>query len=178
MKNNTYRTIPEYPVRSNQKENMLKRIAKYVLFSILLNALIIKVYAEDNPNTSTHLNLVLYNFNLFVENTLEEWSLPGAAIAIVQNDSIVFMKGYGLRKSGHPQPIDTHTVFRIASVSKGFASTLTGLLVEDGTLDWQDKVIWYLPEISLKLRVPSLFLLIVAPVSQVPGHSRRSHRLH
>lgn len=129
---------------------MLKRITKYLLFSILLNTLIIPLYAEDNPNTSTHLNLVLYNFNLFVENTLEEWNLPGAAIAIVQNDSIVFMKGYGLRKLGHPQPIDTHTVFRIASVSKGFASTLTGLLVEEGVLDWHDKVIGYLPEISLK----------------------------
>jgi beta-lactamase class C len=76
--------------------------------------------------------------------------VPGAAIAIVKNDSILYMKGFGSRKVDESDAVDVNTVFRIASLSKGFASVLAGLLVKDGVLNWDDRITKYLPNFSLK----------------------------
>lgn len=75
---------------------------------------------------------------------------PGAAVAIVKNGRIIYGKGFGVKKVGANDSIDVHTAFRIASVSKTFAGTLTGILVNKGQLNWDDKVQTYLPEFKLK----------------------------
>lgn len=97
-----------------------------------------------------HLHNVIKNYDQFVETKLAELEAPGAAIAIVSGDSIVYMKGFGVRESGRVEKVNPHTVFRIASLSKGFAAVLTGLLVQDSLLQWDDKVVKYLPDLSLK----------------------------
>jgi beta-lactamase class C len=97
-----------------------------------------------------HLHNVIKDYDRFVETKLAELEAPGAAIAIVSGDSIVYMKGFGVREIGRAEAIDPHTVFRIASLSKGFAAVLTGLLVQDSLLHWDDKVLKYLPDFSLK----------------------------
>lgn len=130
---------------------MFKDYTKYLIIILLFqspsNITIAK--KTDHPQ-SAHLKLVLADFDRIVQHTLEEWDLPGVAAAIVHDDSIVFLKGYGVRRRGQPERIDSHTVFRIASLSKGFASLLTGLLVQQNILHWDDKVIKYLPGLSLK----------------------------
>lgn len=75
---------------------------------------------------------------------------PGLAIAIVQDSTILFLKGYGLREVGTTDSVNIHTVFRLASVSKCFAPVLTGLLVEDSVLNWDDCVIKHFPDFRLK----------------------------
>jgi beta-lactamase class C len=88
-------------------------------------------------------------YDTYVSEFLAENEVPGTAIAVVEDGEIVFLKAYGIQKVGENHPVDANTVFRIASVSKGFASVLTGLLVRDGILGWDDKVIDYLPDFSL-----------------------------
>jgi beta-lactamase class C len=70
---------------------------------------------------------------------------PGAALAIAYNGEIQLIKGYGVRKMGAPDPVDIHTAFRIGSVSKGFASVLTGIMAREQSIDWDDPVAHYLP---------------------------------
>jgi beta-lactamase class C len=74
----------------------------------------------------------------FVANILPH--VPGAALAIVADGRVELIKPYGVRRAGSAQPVTTDTVFRLASVSKSFASTATGLLVRDKLLDWDTKV--------------------------------------
>lgn len=75
--------------------------------------------------------------------------VPGISMAIVQNGRVLSARGYGVTDVVSPQPVDAHTVFRLASLSKAFAGTLTGLLVSDGTLRWDSKVSDYVPEFQL-----------------------------
>ena len=70
---------------------------------------------------------------------------PGAALAIIYNGEIKLIKGYGVKKMGVPDPVDIHTAFRIGSVSKGFASVLTGIMTQESVIDWDDPVAPYLP---------------------------------
>ena len=75
--------------------------------------------------------------------------VPGIAMAIVQDGRILSARGYGITDIGNPQPVDAHTVFRLASLSKAFAGTMAGLLVSDGTLRWDSKVTDYVPGFRL-----------------------------
>ena len=96
------------------------------------------------------LDTILTNFDSYVDNFIKQRGVPGAAIAIVVDTQIVFIKGYGVKKIGEDAPIGVHSVFRIASLSKGFASVLSALLVRDSVFSWDDKVTRYLPDFSLK----------------------------
>jgi len=60
------------------------------------------------------------------------------------------MRGYGVKIAGGDAPITAHTVFRIGSLSKGFAGVLTGILVKKGLLGWQDPVQKFYPGFALK----------------------------
>ncbi len=78
--------------------------------------------------------------------------VPGMAMAIVQNGRVLSARGYGVTDVATPQTVDAHTVFRLASLSKSFAGTMAGLLVNDGALRWDSKVSDYVP--SFKLNDP------------------------
>lgn len=75
--------------------------------------------------------------------------VPGLAIAIVHGERTVLERGYGLTGGRAGERIDEHTAFRIASLSKGFAGTLAGLLVEDGVLRWDMPLSQQLPTFQL-----------------------------
>ncbi len=75
--------------------------------------------------------------------------VPGMAVAIVQGGRILSARGYGVTDVNNPLPVDSHTVFRLASLSKAFAGTMAGLLVNDGTLRWDSKVTDYVPGFHL-----------------------------
>ena len=67
--------------------------------------------------------------------------IAGLAVAVVSPELVLYQQVHGVREHGRPQPVDARTRFRIASLSKGFASTLTAMLVADGQLAWDDRVI-------------------------------------
>lgn len=71
--------------------------------------------------------------------------VPGMALVIVQGGRVLTARGYGVTDVHNPETVDAHTVFRLASLSKSFASTATGLLVTDGTLRWDAPVLDYYP---------------------------------
>ena len=84
-----------------------------------------------------------------VVRILTESGAPGAAIVIVENDEVVYLRCYGIRQVGRDEKVDPHTAFRIASVSKGFASVLTGILVDEGRLSWDKPIVDYVPDFVL-----------------------------
>ncbi len=61
---------------------------------------------------------------------------PGAALVIVENGRIVRQQTYGVRQVNSAEPVTPETLFRIASLSKTFASAAASLLVEDTPLTW------------------------------------------
>lgn len=80
---------------------------------------------------------------------LTKFDLPGMAIAIVENNEIVFQNGYGYRDLENKLRVTPNTNFGIASISKAFAAAAIAQLVEQGKLNWNDKVIDVLPEFRL-----------------------------
>jgi CubicO group peptidase (beta-lactamase class C family) len=85
------------------------------------------------------------DFDAYAAKAMNDWKVPGMAIAIVRNDSVVFAKGYGVRKLGEATPVDAHTIFAIGSSSKAFTSAAVATLVDDGKMKWDVPVTTYLP---------------------------------
>ncbi len=85
----------------------------------------------------------------FASAILRRTGVPGMAIAVVHDDRVVMLRGYGLREVGKPGVVDPDTVFQLASLSKPIASTVVAALVGDGRLGWDDPVTRTLPEFRI-----------------------------
>lgn len=84
-----------------------------------------------------------------VLNTLERFEIPACSVAIVHQDEIIFIKGYGTRTKGKQETVDEHTVFALASISKSTIAACLGILVDEGKIRWDDPVHKYLPDFEL-----------------------------
>lgn len=100
--------------------------------------------------TKSVYSKLIFDYDTFIRNSCEAENLPGLAVVIVKNNQILLMKGYGVKEFEGSDSVDANTVFRLGSVSKGFASVLTGILVNDKKLSWNDPVVKYVPDFSLK----------------------------
>ncbi len=80
-----------------------------------------------------------------VERARKEFNVPGIAVAVVKDRNVVALKGYGVRRLGNPAPVTPHTLFGIASNTKIFTSAALAVLVDEGKLDWDDRVVDRLP---------------------------------
>mgnify|MGYP000657414273 CR=1 FL=1 len=78
-----------------------------------------KVVARVNP----YLQQLLSDYEKEIAALSRESHTPGAAIAIVFDSTIVYLKGFGVKRATGSDSVDVRTVFRIASVSKAFASS-------------------------------------------------------
>ncbi len=76
---------------------------------------------------------------------LQQFNQPGAAIAVIRDGKVVFQQGWGVRTVGRPEKVDEHTRFQVASNSKAMTAAALALLIQDGKLSWDDRVIDHLP---------------------------------
>ena len=90
------------------------------------------------------------DYETFFRQLVADRNYPGAAFAIVSRNQVLHIATMGHTTAARKHPIDQQTTFRLASVSKPFAAELVGLLVEDGSLSWDDPVIRYVPNFKIK----------------------------
>jgi CubicO group peptidase (beta-lactamase class C family) len=85
------------------------------------------------------------DFDSYVAQTMKDFKVPGAAVAIVHDGKVLVAKGYGFRDIENQLPVTTKTLFPIASISKSFTVTTLGIMVDQGVVDWDKPVRDYLP---------------------------------
>jgi CubicO group peptidase (beta-lactamase class C family) len=84
-----------------------------------------------------------------VETGLRTFGTPGLSIAVIEDGQPVVSRGYGIRQLGSSYPVGEATAFPVASLSKAFTSAAMAVLVADGKLGWEDKVVDRLPGFQL-----------------------------
>lgn len=92
----------------------------------------------------------LADYRRWLDRLAERHAVAGLATAVVVDNKVVFEKTVGYANAATRQPVTPDTVFRLASLSKAFATALTGLLVDDGKLSWDTKLVDVLPYFKLK----------------------------
>lgn len=92
----------------------------------------------------------LDKFSAILDEASRTDDFVGLAVAVVRHGEIAMLKTYGVREAGSAAPVTPDTVFRVGSLSKGFASTLAGLAVVDGKFNLQTRVLSFAPRFALK----------------------------
>lgn len=80
---------------------------------------------------------------------LEAFGTPGVALGVVRMSGGDWMKGYGLRALGSPDPVNPDTLFAVASNTKAMTAAGLAVLVDEGRLDWDDLVTKHLPDFAM-----------------------------
>jgi len=106
-------------------------------------------FAGAHAVAATPHPLTPIDIDRLVERTMAAYQVPGIAVGIVKDGKLVFAKGYGIRELGQPGKVNADTLFAIASNTKAFTTAALAILVDEGKLHWDDRVIDYLPEFRL-----------------------------
>jgi len=85
----------------------------------------------------------------YIESARTAWRVPGLAVAIVRNDSLIYAKGFGVRETGKPDPVTPRTVFAIGSSSKAFTAAAIAMLVDEKKVSLDASAATYIPGFQL-----------------------------
>ncbi|MCA0133900.1 serine hydrolase domain-containing protein [Winogradskyella alexanderae] len=104
-------------------------------------------YSQNTDNTSSELkNWIDFQFNTAIDSL----KIPGATFVLVQGDSIVHCKGYGLADIEKNIAVSgSTTLFGIASISKTFVGVSIMKLYEQGKISLDEDVNTYLKSVQL-----------------------------
>ncbi|MFM7784130.1 MAG: serine hydrolase domain-containing protein, partial [Gammaproteobacteria bacterium] len=84
-----------------------------------------------------------------VERTMAAYPIPGIAVGVVAGGELVYAKGFGVRARSGAERVDADTLFGIGSNTKAFTAAALALLVDEGKLTWDDRVIDHLPDFRM-----------------------------
>ncbi len=132
--------------------------------------LIIKETEEPKkPNPVTEIEEVITKYDSIISSEIKKAGTVGAAIVVTYKNEVAYIKCFGVQKKGENTPINKHTVFRLASVSKPVTGVLAGILDDQGTIGLDDKVSQYLPELKLKTNASTSKIKVAHLLSHTSG---------
>jgi CubicO group peptidase (beta-lactamase class C family) len=113
----------------------------------------------------------------FVREAMEEIGIPGVGLAFIDHGEVVFEGGEGIRELGKPRRVDAHTLFAIASNTKGMSTLLLAELVDQGKLKWDQPVTEVYPGFRLGSPTTTAKVLIRHLVCACTGLPRKDYEL-
>src|SRR5918993_3049521 len=133
-----------------------KRILKLAVSLALTLGLIVPIVwvgaAKTEPNSSRQISIAPSKYaaaiemlERFVTHEMADKELPAISIALVDDQQIVWAKGFGFADPQAKVPATAETIYRVGSVSKLFTDIAVMQLVEQGKLDLDAPVARYLP---------------------------------
>jgi len=83
---------------------------------------------------------IIPQFDAYAEQVFTRSGVPGMAVAVVQNDTVIYLRCFGVRNITTREPVTPDTRFQLASISKSFTSATIASMVGNGELSWDDRV--------------------------------------
>lgn len=111
------------------------------------------IYASLKQNTQEldkELKIAVEQaINSYFDKAITAGEVVGAGVSIIKGEKVLLTDGFGTRNSLTGEKVDGQTVFRLGSLSKGFAGILASDLKGEGKLNWEDRVTDCIPEFEL-----------------------------
>ncbi|CAN5839972.1 serine hydrolase [soil metagenome] len=117
------------------------RATAFLLTALAAVTLVFPLAAQPTP---------LSGLDAYIESGMRDWEVPGLAIAVVKDDSVIFARGYGVRRVGERELVDENTLFAIASTTKALTAAALGMMVDEERISWDDRVVRHLPGFELQ----------------------------
>jgi len=107
-----------------------------------------KVLAS-NDAVAANAGIVARQFDRWLDGIESSNDVSGLAVAVVKDDKVLLERGIGYANASTREPVTASTVFRLASLSKAFATAMAALMVQDGVISWDTKISNVLPTFAL-----------------------------
>ena len=139
-----------FDVFALQKEN-LNHFLKQTISPMqkLTHLIVLVIFFQVSILSSICSQISTNQIDELVGNAIAKLNVAGAAVAIVKDGKVIHSKGYGVISTKTKEKVDKHTRFAIASNSKAFTAAALAILVDEGKLKWEDKVVDYVPEFKM-----------------------------
>jgi CubicO group peptidase (beta-lactamase class C family) len=89
---------------------------------------------------ATDMSTIIPQFDAYAEQSFAKSGVPGMAVAVVKNDTVVYIRCFGVKNITTREPVTTDTRFQLASISKSFTSASIASMVGNGELSWDDRI--------------------------------------
>ncbi|QTE21272.1 serine hydrolase [Polaribacter cellanae] len=113
------------------------KFIKGFIFAFLLSTITLSAQIKDKK------------LDKLIQETLTTFDVPGISVGILKDGEIVYAKGYGVRSLTTKKDMNENTLVGVASNSKGFTCFALAMMVDEGKLNWDDKVRKHIPEFQL-----------------------------
>ncbi|MFA8451844.1 MAG: serine hydrolase domain-containing protein [Bacteroidales bacterium] len=124
---------------------------KYKLFFVILLSSTFAICQSDKKDDLKYSDEEKLAYFLELTDSLrEKGNNTGMAIAIIYNNKLIYKNSFGYRNVEEKLPVTNNTLFEIASCTKAFTGMIASRLVKQKKLNWNDKVVKYLPDFTLK----------------------------
>ena len=87
-------------------------------------------------------------FEGYLSEAITRFGVPGAAVAVIQDGEVTYLRGFGVKELGGTQPVTPDTLFMIGSITKPMTTMLAAALVDDGRLSWDTRLVNVLPQFA------------------------------
>jgi len=121
-------------------------LMKKLLLLIVVSVLSVAPISAQNVDRSKFITDSLQSY---IIRAMTNWRIPGAAVCIVKDGKVVWMKSYGVKELGLTDNVDENTLFMIGSNTKAFTATALAMLQAQGKLSLDDKITKYIPTFKL-----------------------------
>ena len=120
---------------------------------------------------SSKTSLNIGELESYILDAMQKWQVPGLSIAIVKGGKTVLSKGYGIRENGKDLLVDEHTLFALSGATVSFTASALAILVGEGKMDWNDRLIDLLPGFKTANDQVSNYATVIDALSNRTGLS-------
>jgi len=89
------------------------------------------------------------SLNVYLQKVMTRFRIPGLTVAIVKEGKPLYTNAFGVKNVDTKEKMKPEDIFHFASVSKPFVSTAVMQLVEQGKMNLDEKLVFYLPYFEL-----------------------------
>ncbi|TLP72797.1 serine hydrolase domain-containing protein [Maribacter sp. ACAM166] len=143
---------------------------------IISNSNLVKTLAEKREIKLYGIRQQALNEALatYFVKAINSGDIVGAGVSIVRGDSVILSNGFGKRSVDGIENVDGETLFRLGSISKGFTGVLAANLESEGKINWNDKIVEFIPNFKFgdKINTEKVEIAhLLSHTSGTPYHS-------
>jgi CubicO group peptidase (beta-lactamase class C family) len=135
------------------------------------------VAARPVPTQAPLSSAVIADLERYVKRTMRRLKTPGVAMVLVQGETVVYKRGFGVRDLETKAPVTTDTLFGIGSSTKPMTAVAIASLVDQGVIDWDDKIVDVLPSFALSSEQLTFKVTFQDALSMSTGVPRRMEEI-
>jgi CubicO group peptidase (beta-lactamase class C family) len=88
---------------------------------------------------------LLAELDAYIDEAMQRYLIPGAAVAVIQDGQVVHLRGFGVRDAREAEAVGPDTLMMIGSTGKSMTTLMMATVVDDGLIAWDTRAIDVLP---------------------------------